>query len=73
MKIFVNCKAVAVAQTKKGSYKIVFVDENACIFTCYKKTVTIEQAQLLESMEIREFDVNVSDIPFFLVESEERS
>lgn len=72
MKIKVNCKAVAVAQTKKGSYKLVFVDENACIFTCYKKTVTLEEAELLELPDVREFEVNVSDVPFFMV-SEERS
>lgn len=72
MKIAVNCKAVAVAQTKKGSYKIIFVDENASIFTCYKKMVTLEEAELLEIPEVREFEVNVSDVPFFMV-SEERS
>lgn len=73
MKIKVNCKAVAVSQTKKGSYKLVFVDDNANIFTCYKKTMTVEEAELLELPEVREFEVNVSDIPFFMVNSEERS
>lgn len=68
MKIQVNCKAVAVAKTKKGSYKIVFVDQDANIFTCYKKEVTVEDAELLEIPEVRVFDINVSDVPFFMVE-----
>lgn len=72
MKILVNCKAVAIAKTKKGSYKIVFVDDNASIFTCYKKEVSLEEVELLELQEVREFEVNVSDIPFFMVDSEER-
>lgn len=73
MKISVLCKAVAISKTKKGSYKIVFVDENANIFTCYKKDVKVEEADSLEEFQPRDFEINVSEVPFFMVRSEERS
>lgn len=68
MKIEVNCKAVAVTKTKKGSYKIVFVSDDAAIFTCYKKEVTTDDLEELEIMAVRTFDIKTDDVLFFIVE-----
>lgn len=70
MQFLIKCKAVAIAQTKKGSYKIIFVDDKANLFTCYKKTLTEEEAEMLMIEDHRLFDVNTSDTPHFLVEEE---
>lgn len=70
MKIEVNCKAVAVTKTKKGSYKIVFVSDDAAIFTCYKKEVTMSELDELEIMAVRTFDIKTDDVLFFIVEPE---
>lgn len=70
MQFSIKCKAVAIAKTKKGSYKIVFVDDKANLFTCYKKTLTDDEAEMLMIEGMRLFDVNTSDLPHFLVEEE---
>ena len=72
MKIEVNCKAVAVSQTKKGSYKIIFVSDDAAIFTCYKKEVTEYELEELEIMAVRAFDIKTDDLVFFLIVDDEK-
>lgn len=68
MRISIKCKAAVIAQTKKGSYKIIFVDDKANLFTCYKKTLQPEEAEMLMIEDERLFDVNTTDLPHFLVE-----
>ena len=71
MKIEVMCRAVATTKTKKGSTKIVFVTPDAELFTVYTKDeIIIENLEELEKEDIRQFEVNVSDIPLFFVKGE---
>lgn len=71
MKIEVMCRAVATTKTKKGSTKIVFVTPYAELFTVYTKDeIIIDKLEELEAEDIRQFEVNVSDIPLFFVKGE---
>lgn len=71
MKISVNCRAVAISKTKKGSNKIVFVTPEADLFTVYTKDeITLEKADELEIEGIRDFSVNLTDTPLFFEKGE---
>lgn len=73
MTINVECHAVAIAKTKKGSWKIVFVTENADLFTVYTKDqLTEADAESLEEFKSREFEVNLSDTPLFFKKGEDK-
>lgn len=72
MQISVNCRAVAVSKTKKGSYKIVFVTPDADLFTVYTKdSINTQDMEELEIEAIRDFSINVSDTPLFFAKGEE--
>ena len=71
MKIEVMCRAVATTRTKKGSTKIVFVTPDAELFTVYTKDdIIIDNLEQLEALDIRSFEVNVSDTPLFFAKGE---
>ena len=72
MIINVNCRAVAISKTKKGSYKIVFVTPEADLFTVYtKEEITSDKADELQIEDIRKFSVNLTDTPLFFEKGEE--
>lgn len=72
MTISVNCRAVAISKTKKGSYKIVFVTPEADLFTVYtKQEIMPDIADELEIQDFRKFSVNLTDTPLFFEKGEE--
>ena len=72
MTISVNCRAVAISKTKKGSYKIVFVTPEADLFTVYtKQEITSDIADELEIQDFRKFSVNLTDTPLFFEKGDE--
>lgn len=69
MLLTINCKAVAAKQTKKGSFKVVYVTDDGEIFTSYQKEpITEEVMEELEIMCMRTFSARLDDTIFFPVE-----